>query len=477
MRITAKTLPAIILALLIASILVVLQAQTAFRAGGEVASFLGSLGSEPSGNRSQFVEQVGGSAHPTLPGNIGTAQMGIQFKNGDHARIDLAETAGFGVIRKGLYWSRVEKTKGQYDFEWFDEIVSEAKARGILVSATLFGNNSLYGHREKDAVAVITEEGRQGFAKFAAAAAERYSDDPVVFEIWNEPNLRQFWRAHPADPDKSNIDEMADEYTLLVKTVVPAMKAAAPDVFVSAGSISALWRESFAWFDRTIEQGILGSGIDAISVHPYGFAWPEMAEAKGYSVVRQKLSAEGRGDLKIVNTEVGFPATDWITDRGYSQEEAARLQGALLIRQQLLDRLSGIGYSVWYEFRSSDTYGIVNNAFALRPAYAAAKTIHDELDGYRLLGRKEARQSEDFLLLFTNGRDYKLVGWTSPPPFRRKAIPHQIETDFEILAIVDSFGRNVPTNGRALELNEYPKFFEIKSSPGNPDDHGPTSHD
>ncbi|WP_161594564.1 cellulase family glycosylhydrolase [Marimonas lutisalis] len=420
---------------------------------------------------------VGGTHPSALSGDTVTDRTGVQFKNGDHARIDLAEGAGFGVIRKGLYWSRVEKTYGQYDFAWFDEIVNQAKARGMVVSATLFGNNSLYGHVEEGAVAIVTEKGRQGFAKFAAAAAAHYADEPVVFEIWNEPNLRQFWRAHPANPNKSNIDAMADEYTLLVRAVVPAMKAANPDVFVSAGSISALWRESFSWFDRTIQQGMLESGIDAISVHPYGFAWPELADVRGYSFVRQKLAAAGRSDLMIVNTEVGFPATDWISDRGYSHEEARKLQGALLIRQQLLDHLHKLEYSVWYEFRSSDTYGLINNEFELRPAYTAAKTMHNELDGFRLVGRETTGRQEDFLLLFTNGKEEKMVAWTSPPLLRNRAVPHTIKTDYEILGVVDSFGRNVAVSGHTLDLSEYPIFVAVKSIAGGAVGRDQTSSD
>ncbi|MCB2051458.1 MAG: cellulase family glycosylhydrolase [Novosphingobium sp.] len=415
---------------------------------------------------SQFLLDRADTRRLIQPETSGIVRTGIQFKDGDHVRIDLAKDAGFGVIRKGLYWPRVEKTNGQYDFDWFDEIVNEAKARGMVVCATLFGNNRLYGYNKKDGIAVFTEKGRQGFAKFAAAAAARYRGDPVVFEIWNEPNLRNFWRAHPANPRKSNIDAMADEYTLLVKAVAPAMKAANPDVFISAGSISALWTESFAWFDRAIEQGILNSGIDAISVHPYGFEWPEKAEPNGYSVMRGKLAAAGRSDLRIVNTEVGFPADEWITDRGYSPEEAVRLQGAMLIRQQLLDHLYGLEYSIWYEFRSRDTYGIVNNAFELRPAYTSAKTLHNELNGYRLVRREATRRQEDFLLFFSNGTQDKIVAWTSPALFHDKADTHVIETDYEILHITDSFGQKIPTKGQSLELNEYPKFVAIRPSSG-----------
>lgn len=477
MRVPARTFPiAIVALLLLVSLAAVAHWRISLHMAGGVPALLNQLTIGFAGNGLPDVGQPGGPTHAKLPDDIGTARMGIQLKDGDHTHFDLVESAGFGMVRKGLYWSRVEQAKGQYDFAWFDEILALAKARGMVVSVTLYGNNPLYGHRQSDGVAIISEEQRRGFAKFAAAAAARYAGEPVVFEIWNEPNLRQFWRVHPARPDKSNLDAMADEYTLLVQEVVPAMKAADPSVFVSAGSISALWWESFSWFDRTVEKGILDSGIDAISVHPYGFEWPELAGPGGYATIRRKLADAGRTDIRLVNSEAGFPATDWITDRGYSQEEAIRLQGALLIRQQLLDRLYGIDYTIWYEFRSADTYGIVGTGGDIRPAFTAAKTMGEQLQGYRLVGRVETARPEDFMLRFTNGRQDRIVAWTSPPRLRDKAVPHPIKASFDVASVVDCFGRELPVKGRLLELSEYPQFVTIRSGDGGSGHHPEISH-
>src|SRR6185436_1003335 len=94
----------------------------------------------------------------------------------------------------------------------------------------------------------------------------------------------------------SNSNAIADEYTALVKAVVPAMRAADPAAYIVAGSISALWSGSpgsFQWFDRCIAQGILSSGVNGVSVHPYGFNWPEQAATGGYKVIRSKMDAAG----------------------------------------------------------------------------------------------------------------------------------------------------------------------------------------
>ena len=96
------------------------------------------------------------------------------------------------MVRRGFYWTSVEKEKGVYDFSDYNVQMGHAKKLGLTVVGCLFGNNKLY---EDDGLGGIqTEPGRKGFANFAAALAEHYKDHDVLWEVWNEPNVRSFWR-------------------------------------------------------------------------------------------------------------------------------------------------------------------------------------------------------------------------------------------------------------------------------------------
>jgi hypothetical protein len=181
----------------------------------------------------------------TLPSPVIPKTTSIQLKNGDATvhGLDIINDAGFKMVRKGLYWSSTEKVIGVYSATAEDKNLDDAAARGTTILVTLYGNNALY---ESGTTGIITAAGRAGFAKFAAAMATRHRSKNIIWEIWNEPNLAGFWHA------PSNTAEIAAEYTLLVREVVTAMRAADSGAYIAAGSVSCLWSASYVWLDETI---------------------------------------------------------------------------------------------------------------------------------------------------------------------------------------------------------------------------------
>jgi len=222
---------------------------------------------------------------------------GVQLKSHNFTSQTLAQAhqLGFRILRRGFYWSSVEKTKGKYDFSEYDPQIRKARGLGLTVVGVLFGNNELY---EDDGESGIrTEEGRQGFANSAAASAAHYEDQPVLWEVWNEPNVCTFWRKS----GKHNSPEFAAEYADLVKAVAPAMVKANPDCFVMAGSVSNYWEPSCEWTESCFRQGILKTGIRGWSAHPYGVKTPEEF---AIGPPADKLLTEGEWDF-LKNTGAG----------------------------------------------------------------------------------------------------------------------------------------------------------------------------
>lgn len=169
---------------------------------------------------------------------------------------------GFRAVRRGFYWTSVEKEKGVYDFSDYDVQMGHAKKLGLTVVGCLFGNNKLY---EDDGLGGIqTEPGRKGFANFAAALAEHYKDHDVLREVWNEPNVRSFSRKN----GQHNSKKFAEEYTALVKETASAMLAADPDCVVVAGSVSNYWGPSYEWTESCFKERILKTGNRCITTSP-----------------------------------------------------------------------------------------------------------------------------------------------------------------------------------------------------------------
>ena len=345
----------------------------------------------------------------TVPMNLG-----VQMKTDTFNEATLREVRelGFRVVRRGLYWNVVEKEKGVYDFSSVDAQMKVCKELGLTVIVTLFSSNSLY---EEPRGGVQTEAGCKGFAAFAVAAAKHFADQDVMFEIWNEPNVRTFWRKDGTH----NSPPFAKEYSDLVNTVVPEMVKAVPGVFVMAGSVSNYWEPSYQWTEECFKNGVLKSGIRAWSVHPYGVKTPEEFKV-GHDRTKELLKKYGAPDMPLIDSERGFTnVKNGVNDEGWSGGSSAKLmdyQAWHLVRQYLVDMIEGVRLTSWYEYKGSEGFSLYENGEP-RPALEAFKVMVRELDGYSFKSLVKTDSPQDRLAIFANASGArKLVAWTSAKP-------------------------------------------------------------
>jgi len=345
-----------------------------------------------------------------IPLNCGVQMKGDTF---NLKTLEEVHRLGFRIVRRGFYWHGDEKERGVYAFP-NDPQMAKCKELGLTVVAVIFGCNKLY--EDNGMGGIQTEEGRRGYAAYAAALAERYKGQNVIWEIWNEPNVQTFWRK-----GKHNSPEFAAEYTALVKEAVPAILKADPKAFVVAGSVSNYWQPSFDWTEACFRGGILESGIRGWSVHPYGVKTPE--EHKwGHDVTRSLLAKYGKPDLPIVDTERGFTAqkNNDITIEGWAGGDAAMAtdyQAWHIVRQFLADQASGLPFTSWYELKGNEGFTLYEKDGSHRPAMKAYLTFVAELTGYRFAGSVKCASPRDRVSVYENASgDRKAVVWTAPAP-------------------------------------------------------------
>lgn len=407
-----------------------------------------------------------------LPAKVIPMGMGFNVHiKGPDQDWDNIKASGARFIRADFSWGSIERSKGKYIFDPYDRMLESLTVRGIRALFILDYSNRLYSNPE------TTEEGRDAYARWAAASAEHFKGRNVIWEIWNEPNVG-FWKG----TGELNSPEFADQYVTLVKKVVPAMRSADPDCYILGGSVSCLWRNSFRWIDQAFSQGLLKTGINALSVHPYGYPRPELCMEggkpgeEGYALLREKMEKAGAPkNFPVVNSEVGYSTRDKGVLKG---DSALDQQAMLFVRTYLVDQMCGIRMTIWYNWDENDaeTMRVRSSGPEPLPVYNACKNLSAELTGYHYVERIKVGSNLDFVAVFENNlKDRKIVAWTTPKgrdESQDKAQAHEVNIPTKkargVVIVRDLYGKavqaRVVTGTVTLTLTGSPLYIDMSGS-------------
>ena len=365
-------------------------------------------------------------ANEPVPAGVG---VNIHFYAGNEHDLRMLEECGPGIIRMDISWAGAEKSPGIYEFSHYDRLVADMEARGIRILFIIDYGNPLYD----DGLAPCSDESRAAYARFCSALAAHFAGKPIIWELWNEPNL-DFWKPEP---------NVAD-YLAWCKAVVPALRRADPGACIIGPATSG-----FPWefLETCFEAGYLDL-VDGVSVHPYrgSFEGPETArqdyDRLAAMIDRYKTAQTPPRDIPILSGEWGYTTTNIPRD----------LQGVFLPRQWLTNLAHGIPISIWYDWHDDGqdpderehNFGTVTWDYQPKPAYTAMKTLIAELKGYTSAGTLPMEHDCDFVAVFRKDSAYKLALWTTEES-RELALP----TCLDVLRAVDHHGQPVdmPSDG------------------------------
>jgi hypothetical protein len=91
-------------------------------------------------------------------------------------------------------WAKTEKTKGQYDWAWLDEIIPDMVAQGVEPWMCVSYGNPIYekgGTPSAKSPLPGSPEALAAWDRFIKALVERYQKQIDEWEIWNEPNIQK----------------------------------------------------------------------------------------------------------------------------------------------------------------------------------------------------------------------------------------------------------------------------------------------
>ena len=266
----------------------------------------------------------------------------------------LAET---GVKRARIQagWCLCEPSRGVYDFSELDAVVSNLCVRGIEPWVMVgYGNTNWMGKCYTSAAVgcmplYYGPECQAAWERFVAKLAARYANRIRRWEIWNEPDLGEFWQ-----PRKPN----AADYARLVKLTGGIIRRAAPGAKIG-GSCSTVMK---GWLREAAR--LAAGDVDFWCVHAYGVV-PEMARGEQrdpngrlwdyegqIAALKAIFAKEGRPQVEIWQAESGFPswfkANHWLLGKNPEGYGCQEWQAKWLLRRYLTDRRAGCDSTSFY---------------------------------------------------------------------------------------------------------------------------------
>lgn len=201
---------------------------------------------------------LGGPA-AAQPGTAQAARLGITFISApdqadNGARYQQALALGAGWNRWPLYWDRVERGPGVYDWTAYDRLVSDDLRYGLRTNVILLGRPGFHdrGGSIEGLYSAAFSDGTDApgagklpnpanpWALFVHQAVMRYKPGGLLaasnrwpggwgittWEAWNEPDLRMFWSAS------------VEDYARLLKVTYLVAKQADPGAQIVFGGLA-----------------------------------------------------------------------------------------------------------------------------------------------------------------------------------------------------------------------------------------------
>ncbi len=258
-----------------------------------------------------------GIAHISAPGDL------------DSSRYLAALELGAGWNRWPLYWDRVQTAADSWDWQAYDQQVAADFAARLEINAILLGRPEFYADDEAQITGLYAPIFANGgdlpsddkalnpenpWAQFVYEAVNRYKPGGLlatqlglpensgirVWEVWNEPDFRQFWRGS------------FEDYARLLKVAYIVAKQADPQAQIMFGGLlyntnGVNWlAQVLRIYSRDSLAPRFNTFMDIVAVHNYGNPW-----RSGWlvQVVRDSLIAYGI-ERPIWLNETGVPVWD-----------------------------------------------------------------------------------------------------------------------------------------------------------------------
>ncbi|MBI4979179.1 MAG: cellulase family glycosylhydrolase [Spirochaetes bacterium] len=177
-----------------------------------------------------------------------------------------------------LRWAWLEKNKGEYRWDFWDELINKESELGIRLQLCLLSTpewmaKQMYPDKQYIWAGHYSVPDMNEWRRVCTDVARRYKGKITEFEVWNEPSeFSLFW-------NKGN----AEDYFNLVKTASEAVRSVDPKINIVAESV---WARQLDFCQKLYDLGI-GKYID----YPADHYWRD----DRLEVINRFLDKTGRG--------------------------------------------------------------------------------------------------------------------------------------------------------------------------------------
>ncbi len=304
-------------------------------------------------------------------------------------------------------WPDLEPSKGEWRFSNLDAFVSMAQQHGTGILLPLGGSP-----RWASARPTLPSNYYPGFTAepaniedwriFVKTVVSRYKGRIQAYEIWNEPNLQDFWTG------------TTDQMLNLTREASQIIHSVDPNAIVVSPAATADYGVS--WIAEFLRKGG-GQFVDVIGFHFYVNPHTLLPEDMLPVIqrVRQVMADNGSSNKPLWNTETG-----WLPPAKFDSDEVA---AGFLARAYILSWVAGVQRFYWYAW-DNGSLAIVTykrNERTITPAGSAYKIMEQWLVGARIDKCSESPDHSWTCELNRSGKDEWIV-WNSQG-FRKFEVP------------------------------------------------------
>ncbi len=281
----------------------------------------------------------------------------------------------FGAWRlwdAGVTWADLEPHNNEWRFEVLDQYVALGQTHNVDLLLPL-GFPATWASARPNQPSLNFPPGSvtgpkyiEDWRRYVSTVARRYKGRIRNYEIWNEPDLAEYWTGTTQE-----LVNLAREASRILRDIDPKVTIVGPSA--SDGETGPTWLDAYL---------SAGGGIylDAIAHHLYVFPSPPEALLPFVGRMRQVMAKHGMSDKPLWNSELG-----WALPKVFASDMEA---AGYLARAYLLNWVGGVQRCYWYAWDNqgwATLWLTEQDSTTLKPAAVAYREIENWLTGARIV--------------------------------------------------------------------------------------------